>query len=234
MKKITILLIITILLVGCTNDKELPKTDATIFKEEYEKLNNKKSNSGDNYYRNLEIDENNPFIYKEANDIIKMIDNKETFAIYFGFASCPWCRSVIPSLIEVSNDLGIAPIYYVDVKEIRDVKELNEKGEVITKKEGTKDYYKLLEKLNSVLENYTITTEEGKEIETGVKRIYAPNIVAVVDGVATKMTTGISNQQENAYMELTTEMKKDSYDKIKCTIECINDKKEVCSLNQAC
>ena len=67
------------------------------------------------------------------------------------------------------------------------------------------------------------------EVNANEKRIYAPNIVAIVDGVSTKMTTGISDLQENAYMELTDEIKEDSYNMIKSTIECIRKEKNICT-----
>lgn len=235
MKKLIIVVIGLFLLVGCSSSKEkVNKTDALLFKEEYESLNGEMSNYGDKTYRTLEIDKNNPFIYKKASDIIEMIDNKETFAIYFGFSSCPWCRSIIPNLIDVTIDLGIEKIYYVDVKEIRDILELDNDGEVIISKEGTDDYYKLLEKLDSVLDDYTLIDDDGNEVYTNEKRIYAPNIVTVVDGVATGMTTGISNLQEDAYMKLTDEINEESYNKIKCTIECIAEEKTMCTVDKKC
>ena len=177
----------------------------------------------------MEIDSDNQFVYKSAKEILDMIDEEETFAVYFGFSSCPWCRSIISTLIEVADDLEIATIYYVDVREIRDTKEIDSNGNIVTTKEGTADYYKLLDKLENVLDDYTITDKDGIEVSANEKRIYAPNIVVVVDGVPTKMTTGISDLQENAYMELTKEIKEDSYNMIKSTIECIKEEKAICT-----
>lgn len=215
-------------LVGCSSKVEV-KTDALKFKEEYEKLNGEKTSYEDYYYRSLDIESDNPIIYKGAKEILDMIDEEETFAVYFGFSSCPWCRSVISTLIEVADDLEIDTIYYVDVKDIRDIKEIDSNGNIVTTKEGTDDYYKLLDKLENVLDDYTITDKDGIEVSANEKRIYAPNIVAIVDGVATKMTTGISDLQENAYMELTDEIEEDSYNMIKSTIECIKEEKAICT-----
>lgn len=235
MKKILMVIIMITLLVGCTTTKEKNnKTDSVLFKEEYEKLNGEKTNYGDYYYRELEIKKDNPIIYKDASDIIDMIKNKDTFVVYFGFSTCPWCRSVITNLLDVASDLEIKTIYYVDVKEIRDTLEINEDGNIVTSKEGTKDYYKLLEKFEDVLEDYTLTNKDGEEVNSDEKRIYAPNIVSVIDGVATKMTTGISDMQKDAFMELTDDINTDSYDMIKCTIECIVEKKEICEIDKKC
>lgn len=233
MKKILIIIIIMFTLVGCYNKEEVI-TDSIKFKNEYEELNDKKTNYGDYYYRSLNIDSDNPIIYKSAKEVLNMIDNKESFAIYFGFADCPWCRSVVETMISVSEELNISNIYYVDVKGIRDVLKINDNGEVITSKEGTDDYYKLLDKLSNILDDYILTSKEGKEVNTNTKRIYAPNIVAVVDGIATKMTTGISDKQTDAYMDLDEEIRQESYDMIKCTLECLKEETTVCTMDNKC
>ena len=232
MKKLLMIILIGVLLVGCSN-KEKEVSDSLKFKEEYESINGEVS-YGENTYRELSIDKDNPIIYKSAKDIVEMIDNKETFVVYFGFGTCPWCRSVISNLINVAKDLEIDTIYYVEVKEIRDVLKLDADKDAYIDKEGTNDYYDLLNRLNDVLDDYTLKDEEGNEIGTNRKRIYAPNIVAVVDGNATKMTTGISDKQEDAYMELTDEINKDSYDMIKCVLECTKKEKDVCPLDKSC
>lgn len=234
MKKIILCILIMILLVGCNTTKNKEKTDAQLFKEEYEKLNNQDTNYNDYKYRPLNIDENNPFIYKEPKDIIKMIDNKETFVVYFGFASCPWCRSVIPNLIEVAKNLQIKTIYYVDVKDIRNVLEVDENGNIVTKKEGKHEYNQLLEKLNPVLDDYIITDNNNNEVNTDTKRIYAPNIISILNGEPVKMTTGISDYQTDAFMELTDEIQNDSKSQIKCAIECIVEEKKVCTADKKC
>lgn len=233
MKKIIMIILLIVLLVGCSSKGE-QLSDSLKFKEEYESLNDEKNENNGKKYRTLNIDGDNSFVYKEASDIVDMMDNKETFVVYFGFASCPWCRSIILPLIKVTNDLEIYRVYYVDVKEIRDTMTIDENGEIIIEKKGTDDYYQLMERLDSVLENYMLTDQNGNEVDTGKKRIYAPNIVAVVAGEVKEMTDGISGKQTDAYMELTSDMVQESYDKIKCSIECVADNKKVCSLKTKC
>lgn len=225
------LLIVTIsifCLVGCTKNE----TDAIKFKKEYESLNGTKIN--DNEVRSIKISKDNPIIYKDASDIIEMMDNKESFVVYFGFAKCPWCRSVLPTLLDVAKDEGLNTIYYVDVLEIRDTLKIDENGNVVTDKEGTKDYYKLLEYFYDVLEDYSLTDENGNKKETNEKRIYAPNVISVVDGKAKDLTTGISEKQDDAYMTLTKEMKKETYNKFKCIIKCVLESKTTCTKQKEC
>ena len=211
-------------------EKNKEISDAEKFKEEYESLNGTKSTSGKKI-RSIEIDKDNPFIYKEASDIVKAIKDKETFLVYFGFPSCPWCRSVLPTLVNVAKDYSVDKIYYVNIKDIRDTKEVDKDGKVTTSKEGTKDYNKLLDKLDSVLSDYTLTDEKGKEVKTDEKRIYAPNIVVVVKGKAKKITTGISEKQDDAYMELTDDMKDEMYKSIEEVIKVYSKENASCDVN---
>ena len=109
---IIILLILVIIFFSTTNTN----SDAIKFKQEYEQLNNKENESGTNKNRSITIPKNNPIIYAKAGDIVKKIQNEETFAVYFGFEECPWCRSVLPNLLKAANDLKIDKIYYVNIK----------------------------------------------------------------------------------------------------------------------
>lgn len=207
--------------------------DSERFKSEYESLNDKTNSSGKKY-RSLNIDTNNPIIYASAKDILKKIENKETFVVYFGFADCPWCRSVIETLLKVASDKGLDEIYYVDVKNIRDTIKINEDGSFTKTVKGTIDYDKLLEKLSSVLDDYTLVDSNGDEVSTGEKRIYAPNIVAIRNGEAIEMKLGISDLETDAYMELTDEMKADTYNDFSCIIKCAAIEETSCSINKRC
>lgn len=225
MKKITILaltLVVLFTLTGCTNKD----TDAYKFKEEYEKINNQKSKSG-KMIRPLKISEDNPFVYSTCKEIVEKIENKESFIVYFGFNDCPWCRSIITQLIKASKDKKVDKIYYVDVKEIRDVKDFDESGNIITTKEGDESYMKLLELLDNVLSDYELTKDDEK-ISTNEKRIYAPNVVAISDGKALQLETGISDKLTDPYGRLTDEIEKYAYNKFKCLIKCLEEASITC------
>ncbi|MCI6266044.1 MAG: thioredoxin family protein [Erysipelotrichaceae bacterium] len=233
---ITILLFSLFAMTACDGQKEkkTSQVDAERFKEEYESLNGTIRAKDGKTIRTIEISEDNPMIYAEATDIVQMMKDKKSFVVYFGFSDCPWCRSAVPTLIEVASDLGLDTIYYVDVKEIRDTMKIDESGNVVTETKGTDSYYDLLEAFDNVLSNYTLIDQDGNEISTGEKRIYAPNIISVVDGVATELTDGISDKQNDGYMELTSEMKQESYDKIECSIQCVVDDKKTCTAKASC
>jgi thiol-disulfide isomerase/thioredoxin len=199
-------------LTGCTckcEDKKVNE-DAIKFKQEYESFNNTKNEYFD--YRTLSISEENPFIYSTDADIVKKIENKESFIVYFGDPECPWCRSVIEQAIKVAKENNFEKIYYVRFwngfhKEvIRDVYELDEKNKpVLTEKDSTA-YTKLLEYLDSVLKDYTLTDKKGNVIKVGEKRIFLPNFVAIENGVAKELVTGKSDKQTHYNGELTDEI----------------------------
>lgn len=222
----------TLLIILFSKDKE---SDAIKFKNEYESLNDIVSEKSGKKTRSIKISDNNPMIYKTADEIVEMIDSKETFVIYFGFPDCPWCRSVLPTLIDVATSLNIEKIYYVDVKDIRDVKEIDENEKIKTTKEGSEGYYKLLKKLDSVLSEYILRTSDGKTIDTKEKRIMAPNVIVIKDGKPKSLTTGVSKKQTDAYMELTDEMKEEMYNNFKTTLkEIFSSDGGTCELDQNC
>ena len=207
-------------------------TDNIKFKEEYEKLNGKKNDQGKKY-REITIDSKNKIVYKTTEEVLDLIDKKKSFVLYFGFDTCPWCRSVVPTLASISKELN-QKVYYIDVKDIRDTYELDDDNKPKLVKKGSKDYSKLLEKLEPVLEDYTLTDGDNNEIEVGEKRIYAPNIISVINGEAKELTTGISDKQTEGYMKLTKEMEKETYNKIKKVLKQVKDKNSTCDLDKGC
>ena len=208
------------------------QTDDIKFKEEYEKLNGKKNDQGKKY-REITIDSKNKMVYKTTEEVLDLIDKKKSFVLYFGFDTCPWCRSVVPTIASISKELN-QEVYYIDVKDIRDTFELDDDNKPKLVKKGSKDYSKLLEKLEPVLEDYTLTDSDNNEIKVGEKRIYAPSIVSVIDGKAKELTTGISDKQTDGYMKLTKEMEKETYNKIKKVLKQVSDKNNTCYLDKGC
>lgn len=237
MRKRSIFVIIAVIalliITGCSYEEKEKITDASKFKGEYESINGNKIDGSDNAVRSLDIPLDNPFVYATSNDIISMMDNNETFVVYFGFSNCPWCRSILPTLIDTAKDLKLKKIYYVDVKNIRDQLSVSEDGKVVTTKEGSEGYLGLLARLDNVLEEYTLYAD-GKEIKTGEKRIYAPNVVSIVNGKAKELSTGISDKQTDAYMEITEEMRQDTYKMLECVIKCATEDSNVCTQPHAC
>ncbi len=234
MKKKLYILLVIVLLIGAffiyykvnVIDKN---TDAYKFKVEYESLNNKESYKN-NKYRELNIDKDNMIKYSSAKEVLDKINNNESFIVYFGFAKCPWCRSMIENLLSLAKQNNEV-IYYVDVLEIRDTLEVKD-GKVVVSKKGDTNYMKLLLKLDDVLDDYSLEIDDIK-YETNEKRIYAPNVVAIINGKAVKKVEGVSEKLTNPYGKITDEMKKDSIDQLSCIFKCLEEL-GVCKKPNAC
>ena len=128
---------------------------------------------------------------------------------------CPWCRSVIEKAIENAKEYSVKTIYYINIWDkdhneiFRDKYELGEDGNLKKTVEGTEGYNKLLTYFDSVLSTYELTDSDGNKVDTGEKRIYAPNFFYVKDGVVKTMVEGISDKQTDSRGELTEEILND-------------------------
>ncbi len=217
MKKYLSIVMILLILIGvsaCKKEEKNTNPSALAFKEEYESLNGKTNASGKEH-RTVTIDQDNPFEKVEASKIVELLNNKETFYVYFGDPLCPWCRSVIEKSIEVANKNNISKIYYVKVWDedgneiLRSKYTLDKKNKPKLIIDGTKEYKLLLEAFDNVLSEFTLKTTEGKTIKVGEKRIYAPNFIYVKEGKAEKLISGYSEKQTDAREVLTKEMLED-------------------------
>ena len=205
-----ILIIVMLLITGCSSAGK----DALKFKDDYESINGLENAAG-KIHRSLSISKNNPFEYTTGKDIITKIENKETFYVYFGDKLCPWCRSVIEKFIEVSKDYDVETVYYVPIWDdegneiLRDKYIVNEEGKSELTIEADEAYYTLLDYFQDFLSDYTLTDSDGNILDTGEKRIYAPNFIYVKDGKVIALTEGISDAQTDSREELTNEILKD-------------------------
>lgn len=166
---------------------KLNSTDGSKFKKEYEKLNGTKTESGQKY-QTLKIPRSNKMKYSSMEEAIELLD-KGTGLIYFGMPNCPWCRTLVPVLINKAKCSCLENILYVDMSEARNTYEIVDNYPSETKK-AEKEYYELLEMLDDYLDSYTITDEDGVEHVLNEKRIYLPLVVAVKNGAIVGAHTG--------------------------------------------
>ncbi len=226
-KKFKNLILIIVLCIGVFSLNGCTKSDAIKFKNEYEGLNGKTSSYGSKY-RKVSIDKDNPFVYASANEIINMINNDESFYVYFGDKQCPWCRSAIEKAIEVSKKYDIKTIYYVNIWDdehneiLRDKYELDDNNKPVIVNKGTSEYKKLLKYFDGVLADYNLTDDEGNEISVGEKRIFAPNFIYVKKGKTIKLVEGTSDLQKDSNEKLTDEMLKDEEQQFKALFSLSN------------
>lgn len=223
MKKIVLCMTMILLLIsGCGKE-----TDAIKFKKEYESLNGKEAASGEKYI-SLDIDKENIIKYASIKEAIEMIDNG-TGVIYFGYPECPWCRSMISSLLEAANSTSVEEILYVNMYDVRDRLSLNENNEVITEVEAKKGYFDLLKVLDSILDDYVLVTNDDQIINTGEKRIYVPLVVFVKNGEIVGYHTDTVASQDNPYILLDDDQKEELVDIYKSNIQKVTNNS--CDIN---
>ena len=135
MKAIKYLLLICLLvmLVGCSNKNM----------EDYPQL----------------IDKKHIYEVIDADRLIELIENKETALIVLGFKECPWCQALVPYVNEVSKEMGLKKVYYVDIKDMRDNTESIDHPKYLKIKEYFKD-----------------------AVDTSKDRINAPTTIALKNG----------------------------------------------------
>lgn len=195
-----IVMIISIMVVGCLGEEASREENSNKFKEEYESLNDKKASNDKTYFK-LEIPEDNPIKYSNAEEIVNIIENGSG-VIYFGYPECPWCRSAVPALLTAAKEANIETIYYMNLKEERDVKTVDQDGNIITEKEASDDYKKILKALDQYLDDYTIEDVKGNKINTNTKRIYVPLVVFVKDGQVVGIHADTVESQTDPYQGL--------------------------------
>lgn len=181
------------------DERNVITEDEIKFKNEYESLNNKKD-SKDRDYMEVSIDEDNGMIYASFDQIYEIL-TEGTGVIYFGYPECPWCRNAAPMLIQAASNKGLNDIYYFNAREIRDTKSLDENGNIVTEKEGTEEYYKLIEVLSDYLGVY-----EGLN-DDNIKRLYFPTVVFVLRGEIVGIHIGTIDSQTDPRVPLTEEQK---------------------------
>lgn len=210
---IILLLLMFMVMIGIIafkdkKEENIINTDAISFKNEYESLNNVVREKDGRTIKEISIDANNPVDILTEEEAITLLESG-TGIIYFGFPDCPWCRNMLPVLLQTLNNMSIDRLYYLNIGSIRDTLALGEKNKVEVKEEGTKGYYRILELLDSVLEPYYLTSEDGKKIDTKEKRLMAPTVVFVKEGKVVDIHVGTVESQTNGYDDLTQEQQEE-------------------------
>lgn len=212
-----LLLIISVLIVisgiigflAFKNEKDKPKIKTNEFKEEYEKLNGVVNDYGYTY-PTVEVDADYKIVYASEEDVLDIL-KKGNGVIYFGFPTCPWCRNMIKPLISAADSNGLEEIYYLNIMDIRDSLSVNDSGDIVTDKEGSKNYKKILKELDSILDTYYVKDAMGNDVSTNEKRLYAPTVIAVKKGKVVAHHVGTVASQTDPYTELTKEQQEELY-----------------------
>ena len=179
--------------------------DSLKFKEEYESLNGKDNGNGKNYL-SVDIKSYNPISYSNYEEIFDILD-KGTGVIYLGFPECPWCRNLVPVLVDSALEEKVSPIYYLNISGDRNTLSLTKKGKIKTEKEGTENYLKLVDILKDYLPVYDGLNDDS------IKRIYLPTVIFVKDGKVLGLEETLESYSKrvdgNPYLEMTDSEKEE-------------------------
>ena len=181
---LALVVVIVAIVVACSNRGT---ADEVKFKNEYEKLNGEKTANGSEY-QTLKIDSKNKVKYATLSEAVDFLE-EGTGLVYFGMPNCPWCRGILPTLLEKVNCSCLANLLYVDMTDLRNTFTIQDDEPVETKK-AENAYYRALNILDDYLDNYKVTDGDGVEHVLKEKRIYVPLVVAVKDGRVVDAHTG--------------------------------------------
>lgn len=150
------------------------------------------------HFENVAVELSTPLVYKLSEEEVFYTLKNKTGILFFTWEECPWCKELIPYLVNLSMEKEV-PLFIFEGYDMRDIKELDDKGNVITKKEGSSLYNTLLRELNQYLPYYE-GLGEYKE-----KRIYLPTTIFLKDGQIIDVHTGLVDSYENPKESLTKE-----------------------------
>lgn len=194
--------------------------DEITFKDEYEKLN------GIEIYENyilktINIDSDNNIKYVTDSEILNKLTNG-TNIIYFGWSDCNWCRSVIPTLIDVVKENNIDKLYYYNFKSIRTAYE----------NDSDKEKAKIYEEIIKIVGKDIISVFDEESLKNGEKKILAPTVIAIKDGRYVGLHTKSVESHINATDELTEAQIKELKNIYQKLINKINT--NTCSTDEGC
>ena len=188
--------------------------DEKRFKEEYENINNTTRANG-TQNKKISIMEDNNIEYITLEEAVDVLD-AGSGVIYFGYAADPYSRIAVPILLDSMASTNLDTIYYVNIRandkeenDLRDLYDLNDKNKAKKTKDASDAYYEVVTSLANYLDEYVLYTSKGKKVDTGVKRLNTPTVVAVKEGTIVAFHEGTIDKHElsedQSLRDLTTE-----------------------------
>ena len=105
------IIVISICIYSIINNRHINKSDANKFRTEYMELNDKINEDNGKSYPIVNISADNTVKYIKPKEVVNVL-KKGSGIIYFGYNTCPWCRSLVSTLTEVAKEKK-EKIYYV-------------------------------------------------------------------------------------------------------------------------
>ncbi len=176
-KLIIIMVVIGILLASGIL---LYTNDSIRFKISYEYINQIEYNNGKKIKVNIPW--KNGIQYLNEKEIIPFFKEK-TGIIYFGYNTCPWCRNIVPILIDTVQANHIDTLYYVDIHKV--------------------DLSSIKTELVSLLDEYLEENEEGE------KGLAVPDVYFLKEGKIIGHHLGTVDSYHNPYLGMNSDQKQE-------------------------
>lgn len=164
-------LVLALLLTGCGRGQPPGRghQDIDPFTAQYENLNGKKNDWGEEYYH-VEIPPETQVTILEYTGLMEMLESGSGM-LYIGRPGCPWCRLLLPVLTRFTIDNDIV-IYYYDIEAGREAYD--------------DEYQAILEKLDAYLPVDEVTqSPEDEDFNPEKKRVVLPHLFFLRQGEIT-------------------------------------------------
>lgn len=170
-------------------------------KQQYERYNGA--------YRSIIIPEDHPLLLSSGEEVLKKIEDGDTFYVYVGDEMCAWCRSVLEMAIKTATECGVQQIYHIDAwdderNELFRNRYLIRDNELIEIK-GVDAYYRLIDLWQDHISDYVLDVD-GEKVDMFQKRIFLPSFFYIEKGKTLRYTRGISALQKRKNDELSAEI----------------------------
>lgn len=160
--------------------------DSLKFKKEFEANNDKKNKV------NISIKNYSTVTYSSYEEIFKKLESDKSYILFFASSTDENSRIMASVLVDKALTLK-EDIYYLDISNDMDTKELTKDGKIKTIKKGSDNYYELVKKLNGYLPAYKELNDDT------VKRIYLPAVVFIQKGKIKKVVNIPDEISERKY-----------------------------------
>ena len=198
-----------LLVVAATANGCYPSTDSILgisaaddserLKKEYEALNSELNEDGTKKYSTVSIDKDNNIKYLTYEELIDFTANK-TGLLYFGRPGCPWCRLLLPIMLDYAKENNVT-VYYYDIENDRT--------------ENNERYKSILSLFSEQLPSDEVTqNEDDPDFDPDLKRMVLPQLFFMKAGeVRADLMMYQHEYLENDETEKVKQLLKDSYAK---------------------
>lgn len=175
------------------DESDAVESDTEKFIEQYESYNltSYLSNNRSKLHRSVTLNHDADISYISYKDAIQKFNNRDSFVLYYGWPTCPYCRALVEPFLNAAANTN-TKIYVIELPdEDYETSRTNyewKDGEVVTTNTND-DYEEFIEALggnDTFTEKIVYKDDDDTEgVDTGKATMYAPTILLIKDKKAT-------------------------------------------------